>query len=299
MTLWDVREGDALEVLRALPDGAFDAAVSDPPYPEIDRPYGRLSEDDWMALMQGVVTELRRVLTLRGSAVLILQPNSEVVGRMRPWLWKFLVWASETWGVVQDAYWWNIAAPPTIHCNRTRGLMRPSVKHCIWLGSPDCYRNQDAVLWEPSEAQKSVNLEDRALRHQPSGQSMRPGRLAATVQERGGCTPFNLLPIPNTISSNHSGHSAATPEALLSWWVRYLCPHGGSVIDPFSGSGTTGLVAVQLGRRYLGIERDHEYAESSRLRIARVDRFMARPTRPGTAFGPLFAPSAAPPIAEE
>lgn len=263
--------GDCIEVLKELPDGCADAVVTDPPYPEIDRPYGRMTEPEWHAMMDSVVAEVRRVLTPTGSAVFVLQPNSERVGRMRPWLWEFMAKWTREWGMVQDAWWWNFNAAPTAHCHRDIGLMRPSLKACVWLGETDCWRNQESVLWELSDATRAADLSDRALTRSPSGMSMRQGRCHATAIERGGSTPFNVLPAPNnnsTTASSAYGHGAGTPLALCRWWTRYICPPGGVVLDPFMGAGTVGLAAIAEGRRFVGIERDPGYCDIANARIA-------------------------------
>lgn len=267
---WEVRHVDCRDALASLPDASIDAVVTDPPYAEIDRPYGRLTEQQWHSLMRHVVIECRRILKPSGSAVFILQPNSERVGRMRPWLWEFMAWTAREWNQVQDAWWWNVTAAPTIHCNRKYGLMRPSLKPCIWCGPSDCYRNQDAVLWEPSEAARAIDRSDRVLNRYPSGQSMRKGRCAAVADERGGVTPFNVIPIANSDSVNSggaAGHGAATPLALCSWWVRYICPPGGIVLDPFCGSGTVGVAAAKHGCSFVGIERFDTYVPIARERV--------------------------------
>lgn len=255
---WNVQLGDARDVLRTIADASVDAVVTDPPYAEINRPYGRLTEKQWHELMDAVVRECRRVLKPTGSAVFILQPNSEKVGRMRPWLFEFLAKWIRDWNMPQDVWWWNPSAAPTVHCQRAHGLMRPSVKSCAWFGPPDCYRNQDEVLWAPSESMKAIDRSDRAMRTMPGGQSVRKGRIAATVDARGGVTPYNLIPIANS-DSKHSGgakgHGAATPLQLCSWWVRYICPPGGTVLDPFCGSGTVGKAALRAGRSFEGIEK--------------------------------------------
>lgn len=267
---WWVQQGDSAEVLRTLPTASVDAIITDPPYPEIDRPYGRLTEAEWHDLMRKVIAEARRILKPNGSAVFILQANSERVGRMRPWLWEFLAWTAREWNQVQDCWWWNPAAQPTVHCQRQRGLMRPSVKACVWLGDPTCFRDQARVLWSQSDANAAVNREDRALQHRPSGFTVRPGRQAAAADERGGVTPFNLLPISNTnslTSGGAAGHGAATPLPLCEWWTKYICPPDGFILDPFAGSGTTGIAALKQGCRFVGIEQSEEYCEIARRRI--------------------------------
>ena len=268
-TDWVVEEGDCIEAMRMLPDACVDSIVTDPPYPEIDRPYGRLSEADWHALMRDVVTECRRILKPTGSAVFVLQPNSERVGRMRPWLWEFMAWTTREWNMVQDAWWWNVAAPPTVHCHRTRGLMRPSLKACVWLGSVECFRHQDAVLWAQSEYVKTLDRETRAMKgRSPSGYNTNKARAAKTSDERGGVTPFNVLPLGNSDSAGAKGHGAGTPLALCSWWVRYITPPGGLVVDPFCGSGTVGIAARAHGCSFIGIEKMPEYVAIARERVA-------------------------------
>ena len=62
-------------------------------------------------------------------------------------------------------------------------------------------------------------------------------------------------------------HFAVFPPDLIEPCVLAGCPETGTVLDPFSGSGTTGMVALRHGRSYLGLELNPEYAEMSRNRI--------------------------------
>jgi len=62
-------------------------------------------------------------------------------------------------------------------------------------------------------------------------------------------------------------HFATFPPDLPELCIKAGCPEGGTVLDPFSGAGTTGLVALRLGRSYIGIELNEDYAEMSRRRI--------------------------------
>jgi hypothetical protein len=224
--------------------------------------------------MRGVVDECRRILKPTGSAVFILQPNSERVGRMRPWLWEFMAWTCREWGMVQDAWWWNIATMPQ-GCTISGKLCRPSLKACVWLGPHDCYRDQESVLWEESDSNKVARLSGRASnRKLPSGHHANDATMTAKAVERGGVTPFNVLPIANTNSVSSSGahgHGAGTPQPLADWWTRYISPPGGVVCDPFVGAGTMGLAALARGRSFIGIERDPTYFATAERRIAEAN----------------------------
>jgi DNA modification methylase len=60
-----------------------------------------------------------------------------------------------------------------------------------------------------------------------------------------------------------NGHGAGTPIQLSDWWVRYLCPPGGVVLDPFMGTGTTGKSAIRQGRGFVGIEKERKHFETA------------------------------------
>lgn len=278
----DLRLGDCLEVLPTLADASIDAIICDPPYPEIDREYGRMTEVEWHAMMRRVVAESRRILKPSGSAVFILQPNSERIGRMRLWLWEFMAWVGREWGIVQDVWWWNTSAMPVGGANRG-GLARPSLKACVWAGPPDCYRDQDSVLLEESASNRRDRLkqdfdrEDCPSRRRTATEGPRDDyrRLRTATERRGGTTPFNVLPIGSDARWNGGthGHGASTPKRLADWWMRYICPPGGTACDPFMGTGTTGLSAFKYGCSYVGIDKMSKYHAIAvdRLAAARAD----------------------------
>jgi site-specific DNA-methyltransferase (cytosine-N4-specific) len=97
--------------------------------------------------------------------------------------------------------------------------------------------------------------------------------------------PLSVLPIANTSSRDHyrrmcrarnmKGHPAVMPESLVAFFVQFLTDPGDLVFDPFAGSNTTGAVAEKLGRRWLAIEANPEYAESSKIRFEAPDRQVA------------------------
>jgi len=61
-------------------------------------------------------------------------------------------------------------------------------------------------------------------------------------------------------------HVTGKPTALMRDVVR-ICEAGGTLLDPFTGSGTTGVAALELGYRFLGCEMSAEYAEIARERL--------------------------------
>ena len=66
-------------------------------------------------------------------------------------------------------------------------------------------------------------------------------------------------------------HPTQKPEALLARVILSSTKPGDVVLDPFFGTGTTGAVAKKLGRHFIGIEREHEYAEAARARVQAIE----------------------------
>jgi DNA modification methylase len=80
---------------------------------------------------------------------------------------------------------------------------------------------------------------------------------------------------PKAPSNDTNHHPTVKPIALMRWLVRLVTPPGGTVLDPFMGSGSTGCAAVLEGFDFIGIEQSAEYAEIAERRIA---HWAKRPT---------------------
>lgn len=63
-------------------------------------------------------------------------------------------------------------------------------------------------------------------------------------------------------------HPTVKPLGLMRWLVRLVTPPGGVVLDPFAGSGSTGVAALLEGRRFIGIERESQYVDVACARLA-------------------------------
>ena len=83
----------------------------------------------------------------------------------------------------------------------------------------------------------------------------------------GGLRNGDGLPTPT-----RNTHPTVKPVDLMRWLVRLVTPIGGLVLDPFLGSGTTGVAALEEGCRFIGIEREAEYVAIARARIEAAAR---------------------------
>lgn len=176
----------------------------------------------------------------------------------------------------------------------------------LWWLSPTPYPKADnrRVLNEYSDSMKRLlargtfNPGRRPSQHHLSpkhflrdhGGAIPPNVLIPPPEE----VPESVLPISNTASRTPyrqackahgvAPHPAVMPEPLVEFFVQFLTDPNDLILDPFAGSNTTGAVAERLGRRWLAIEANPEYAEASRV------RFLPPPT---PASGESLSPSAA------
>jgi len=110
----------------------------------------------------------------------------------------------------------------------------------------------------------------------------RPGRevsrlfFASKANQRereAGCEELTLHEVPIQLRAGavrlvRNVHPTVKPLALMRWLTRLVCPPGGTVLDPFTGSGSTGAAVLLEGRRFVGIERDGRYIPAACARIA-------------------------------
>lgn len=124
--------------------------------------------------------------------------------------------------------------PVCRYCGRTFAPAHPSLRYC----SPDCLR----------EADRERN--SAALRCESCGTAK-----TSSAERNIGLDGANI-------------HPTVKPINLMRWLVRLATPPGGLVLDPFTGSGTTGCAAVLEGFDFVGCEREAEYVAIATARIA-------------------------------
>ncbi|QFG11126.1 methyltransferase [Mycobacterium phage QueenHazel] len=281
-----LHHGDALAVARELPDGAANCIVTSPPYYGL-RDYGAegqygLEESPaaYVETMRVLFAELRRVLADDGTLWLNLGdsyanggadvPPKNLLGI--PWRVAFAL-QDDGWIMRNAVIWRKPNAKPEPVTDRLSGcyehvfLFSKSRKYWFDLDpirephSPISLRIQRQAREKPYEPGKAAAVGNYANR-QPSG-------LGAGLRELtpGGRNPGDVWSI--STQPFRGAHFAVYPVALPQRCILAGCKPGGTVLDPFNGSGTTGLAAQRTGRRYIGIDINREYLDLSlRTRLA-------------------------------
>ena len=101
-----------------------------------------------------------------------------------------------------------------------------------------------------------------------SGGTLRSGPLYSGHADSGGASRFFYCAKASKREKGEDNtHPTVKPTALMTYLIRLITPPGGTVLDPFMGSGTTGVAAVDEGFKFIGIERDPEYLRIAEKRI--------------------------------
>jgi DNA modification methylase len=282
---WTLHESTALEALADYPGGHFDAVVTSPPYAD-QRTYNgsmrRTTKNASRRQRAGApavgaqfvidhLPELGRVLSPSGSLAL----NLGVImrdGEETAWVEDVLAGAREQgWAVLQRVVWHKPNSLPLSHPT----YLHVKHEYVLWLAhdAAVAYRGLDENRAPHSET--SLRRIREAYMSRKDERYAKRGRSSYELHELGArpATVFTA-----GVGGQRVDHPAPMAPELARFLVALSCPPGGLVLDPFAGSGTTGLAALESGRRFVGIEPVARYAAEARARLA-VGRF-PRLTRP-------------------
>jgi site-specific DNA-methyltransferase (adenine-specific) len=248
MSEWKIVQGDCRDVLGTIEPGSVNLIVTDPPY-NIDVDYGEHYNDskpcaEYLAECESWIAAAVKTLAPEGSMWLLVHHryshHLRLMMENAGLHWRQTITWYETFGVC---------------CKRKFGLCsRP----LFWMvRDPKRFTFNDDAVRVPSARQTEYN----DIRANPAGKIMddvwKIPRVAGTFHER-------ITGVPTQV-----------PLELFRRVVGCSSNPDDRVLDPFSGSGTTGAVCVEMGRRFLGIELSPDFAVLSRRRLRSVTPCLA------------------------
>jgi hypothetical protein len=131
---------------------------------------------------------------------------------------------------------------------------------------PEPFNNPDEMkkhpLWDPSIGTNSHRLMTKIREHQ-KGNAV--GKIETGLTDKNGnVQTFTSDPATHKAGNNHP---TVKPVELMKYLVKLVTPVGGKVLDPFTGSGSTGMAAVELDYDFTGCELDPDYVNIATQRI--------------------------------
>lgn len=302
--------GDALDVLRTLPDGSVDCIVTSPPYFGL-RDYGtpgqyglEATPAAYVETMRNLFAEARRVLADDGTLWLNLgdsyvasapgkRRSSGLQGRSQaastpegvgdksqcgvpaknllgiPWRSAFAL-QDDGWILRNEIIWHKPNAMP----ESVRDRLSNRHEHLfVFAKSPRYWFDLDAIrepLTRPEALAEGIVFGgSKGPGGKLGGSARRSGGNVSVYGASGepkGRNPGDIWAI--STKPYPAAHFAVFPIDLPLRCIKAGCKPGGTVLDPFSGSGTTGAAARQLGRRYVGIDLNPAYHDLARDRFA-------------------------------
>ncbi len=260
--------GDCLDVLQSIPDESIDLIFTSPPYADQRKnTYGGIAPDEYVAWFLPRAAQLQRVLKPTGTFILNIKERVvngerhtyvlELIQAMRKqgWLWtEEFIWHKKN---SYPGKW-----PNRFRDNWERLLQFNRQKHFAMY--------QEAVMVPIGQWAKErlANLSETDKTRDESNVGSGFGKRVANWIGRDMVYPTNVLHMATECGNR--GHSAAFPIELPSWFIRLFTQPNDLVLDPFIGSGTTAIAAVQLGRNYIGIDINPAYIELSQQRLEQI-----------------------------
>ncbi len=246
--------GDSREVLRTLADDSVDCNVTSPPYYSGRRHVGdtiheigsEKTVEEYVEALASVGREVYRVTRPTGSYWLNLDDKYE----RKEWLgipWRVAFAMREIgWKIRSEVIWHKPRHPRHVR-NVAKDRLTPAHELFFhFVKSKDAYYDMDAIRKPPSPPIWGKN---------------------GLVKATGSSVPTDVWTIQIEDSTSPENDYAVFPEALVELPIRATCPRGGTVLDPFVGSGTTAVVALRLGRKAIGIDASADCLAFTKKRI--------------------------------
>lgn len=256
--------GDSREVLKEF-KGKVNLIVTSPPYADArKRHYDSIAPKDFKSWFLTFHKPFFDALEENGNFVLNIK-DKVVEGVRHRYVWNTIEALCENgWYSIEDYLWFKPNPMPGKWPNR----LRDGWEYCFHLARKTRpYFNAEAVRqpigdWAESRLKKLGNGD--LTRHNSSNDSGFGRDLSKWVGKES-VLPSNVLTLP--LVGKNKGHPAVFPVELPMFFIKLMCPEGGLVLDPFAGSGTTGVAALQLHRNCLIIDNNAEYCIEAEKRI--------------------------------
>ncbi|RBM08075.1 site-specific DNA-methyltransferase [Streptomyces sp. PT12] len=313
--------GDATQTLRALPAGTVDCVVTSPPYWRL-RDYATGSWTGGNPDCTHPATATTERVGNRSCGRCGARWSDAQIGREATLieyinhlrqvfaeLHRVLVPAGTVWLNLGDSYAANSDGYPNSRPGQYRQPAhrpRADLPDKNLLGMPwktafalqaDGWLLRNAVIWHKTNAapfpvrdrlanrHETVFLLAKQQHHYLDPTPREPGNTETGPlgQTERGEDPGDVWSIPVT-PRRRQHHPAISPLQIPLRCVHLGCPRGGLVCDPFSGTGTTGLAAMRLGRAYLGIDLNPSFTQLAASRLTGISA--VRPLPSGQAPAP-------------
>ncbi|RMG30629.1 MAG: site-specific DNA-methyltransferase [Bacteroidetes bacterium] len=272
----DIRLGDCKEVLKELPENSVDLIFTSPPYADQrKKTYGGIHPDKYVEWFLPISAELLRVLKPSGTFVLNIK-EKVVNGERSTYVMELILeMRKQGWLWTEEFIWHKKNCYPGKWPNRFRDAWERLLQ---FNKNKKFNMYQEAVMvpmgdWAKSRL-KNLSETDKSRDESKVGSGF--GKNISNWLARDKAYPTNVLHLATECSNKN--HSAAFPEALPKWFIKLFTREGDVVLDPFMGSGTTNLVALNMGRNSIGIEilEEHYHMVKQQLNTRQLQLFESK-----------------------
>lgn len=260
--------GECPIALKEIQDSSIDLIFTSPPYSDQrSSKYGGTHPDEYVKWFLPIGQELFRILKPTGTFVLNIK-EKVVEGERHTYVLDLIkALRGQGWKWTEEFIWKKANAAPGFWPNR----FRDGWERLLQFNKQRQFSMyQDAVKvpigdWAKKRLAK-MGANDTSRRTSNTGSGV--GIKMVNWVGKEDCYPSNVLDLAT--ESANTGHSAAFPKQLPAWFIKLFTLPGDWVLDPFVGSGTTCVAALELNRNSIGIEKlsDHISLAESNLQKA-------------------------------
>lgn len=260
-----IKLGDSKEALKEYPDGYFQLIFTSPPYADARKEhYDSIIPKEYPDFFLGFHEQFWRVLDDQGS--FILNIKDKVINGVRDrYVWKTIMALNEKgWCCIDDYLWVKPNAMPGHWPNR----LRDEWEYCFHLTKKKSFKMYQGAVKKPIGQWATVrlaNLTGKSNTRHNSENNSGFGRDLRKWKNKELVLPGNTVSVP--LVGKNMGHPAVFPIGLPYFFIKLFTKEGDNVLDPFAGSGTTGIAAIELKRNAVLIDNKEEYINVMKKRF--------------------------------
>ena len=269
-----ILEGDCFQLIQDQPDNSIDLVITSPPYADIVN-YGKnisiKKPNEYVDWLLPLFREIHRVLKPSGSFILNINDNC-TNGYRNTFIYELIYRNSkETPLKLYDTYIWHKMNGIPNGSNKRFRNNTEFIFHFV-KDRKHLKFYMDRVMEEPAQMTKDRAKYQWSVKNHGSiqdGERVKERTFDYGSQLSNGIRPDNVFRFPTAglARDNTIRHPAPYHRQLPEYFIKFLTDQGDTILDPFSGIGTTGLPCRDTNRNYIGYELNPKYVEFSIKRI--------------------------------
>ncbi len=259
---FDIRMGDSAKLIKKLPNKSIKLFYGSPPYPNAKRSYGNWKTSEYLDKMKPYFENIKEKMRDDGFIIINVKANRDPATTKKSSqrslvVEKLAIQMQEEYGLycVDIEIWVKTNPVPT----GVRVAAQDAYEYVLWFSVAPKWKINIDEIRRPYKEASLKTYENTIYRKRDVGSPQYVSKDKKINPHPLGALPVNV--VIGSSSTKSVNHPACQPGYLPEKYIKATTNEGDIIFDPWSGSGTTGIEAIYLKRKYIGFDLNQEYVD--------------------------------------